>query len=191
MIDPTQLNPTSAPDPLAGLRDWHLPDPVSWWPPAPGWWLVAGLVLVVGGLILRWWFKRRLRTAPARAALSELERLRADLERDRDDRRFVAALSALLRRVALTRYPRDQVAGLSGEAWLAFLDRSGGDGRFSQGAGRALVGMAYREPNRKVGPMGDPVGASSEGSVESGALDTTGLATLARDWIRAHREGNA
>ena len=29
------------------LRDIHLPDPLSWWPPAIGWWL-----LVIGSLAL-------------------------------------------------------------------------------------------------------------------------------------------
>ena len=32
-----------SPDPLSELRDIHLPDPVSWWPPAPGWWIAVGI----------------------------------------------------------------------------------------------------------------------------------------------------
>ena len=36
------MNPAAAtPDPLAGLRGYHLPEAVSWWPPGPGWWLLA------------------------------------------------------------------------------------------------------------------------------------------------------
>ncbi|MGB5468066.1 MAG: DUF4381 family protein, partial [Sedimenticolaceae bacterium] len=45
---------------LTGLRDYHLPDAVGWWPPAPGWWLLFGLLLVLGGLFV-WWSMRRLR----------------------------------------------------------------------------------------------------------------------------------
>jgi|GEM_PF-491197 len=32
---------------LEQLRDIHLPQAVHWWPPAPGWWLVAALVLAL------------------------------------------------------------------------------------------------------------------------------------------------
>ena len=36
------MNPT---DPLAQLREIHLPAPVSFWPPAIGWWILAIFVL--------------------------------------------------------------------------------------------------------------------------------------------------
>ena len=50
------------------LRDIHLPDPVSWWPPAPGWWLLFGLSLVLGGLLVWHRLRRRRREAAARQA---------------------------------------------------------------------------------------------------------------------------
>ena len=28
------------------LRDLRLPEPVGWWPPAPGWWILAAIVVV-------------------------------------------------------------------------------------------------------------------------------------------------
>ena len=36
------------------------------------------------------------------------------------------------------------MAGLTGEAWLQFLDRYAVDNAFTQGAGRALVEAPYR-----------------------------------------------
>ncbi|MBT3527943.1 MAG: DUF4381 domain-containing protein, partial [Porticoccaceae bacterium] len=35
-------------DPLAELRGIHLPDPISWWPLAPGWWVL--IVIFIAGL---------------------------------------------------------------------------------------------------------------------------------------------
>ncbi|MEZ5577178.1 MAG: DUF4381 domain-containing protein [Candidatus Competibacteraceae bacterium] len=127
-----------ATNPLADLRDIHLPEPVSWWPPALGWWLLAALSLVViAGLLWLWRYRRR--QTPRRAALAELARLRGDFRRDGDGTAVATGISALLRRLALAHFPRTQVAGLVGDAWLQFLDRTGGDNQFSAGPGRALI----------------------------------------------------
>jgi len=166
-------------DPLVGLRDWHLPEPVSWWPPAPGWWLVAALGLVLAVVGVRWWRVRRRRTAPTRAALAELAALRSRHEQGVDGRSFAAAISVLLRRLALARYPRERVAGLAGRQWLDFLDRTGGSGGFTQGPGRILAEAPYRQSGQDGLDPGLSPARSSEGA---------GLADLADRWIRANRK---
>jgi hypothetical protein len=165
-MTPMQTPGAPLSDPLAGLRDWHLPDPVSWWPPAPGWWLLALLALAVGFALTRSWLRRRRATAPVRAALAELAELRARLGADLESRAFVAAVSRLLRRLALVRYPREQVAALSGRDWLAFLEGSGQGVVFTAEAGRLLADGPYRAR---------PAGES----------ELAALARAASAWIRA------
>lgn len=157
------------PDPLAQLRGWHLPDPVSWWPPAPGWWLLTALILIGVWLVVRWWRRWRRAGGGARQARRELDSLQAALASDGDVRRFVAGVSQLLRRLALTHFPRQTVAGLSGSEWLAFLDATGGGDGFTHGPGRILVESAYRP----VIPQAD-------------TFDPAPLARLAADWIQAN-----
>ncbi len=167
------MNPAALadPDPLADLRGYHLPDPVSWWPPAPGWWLLALLVLTLGVLLILWGIRQRRRGAAARAAQAELTALRATLAQDGDTAAFARGLSRLLRRFALVRFPRRAVAGLGGEEWLAFLDGKGGAGRFQSGPGRLLLKAPYQPP---------PEAPVLDQSVEE-------LAALIQDWIRRNR----
>lgn len=101
------------------LRDIHLPH-ASWWPPAPGWWLLAGaLLLLATGIAL--WLRRCARRGPLRAALREIDALEAVHARDADDSRLVDGASRLMRRIALRVAP---VAGAqTGEAWRAFVRR--------------------------------------------------------------------
>jgi hypothetical protein len=155
-------------DPLADLRGYHLPDPVSWWPPAPGWWLLALLMLVLVAAVIHWLARRYRLGAATRAARAEVAALRAAYGRDGDATAFARGLSRLLRRFALARFPRREVAGLTGEDWLAFLDARGGEGRFRGGAGRALAEAPYR-------PAAD--------------LPADPLADLALDWIRRNGGG--
>lgn len=165
-MTPMMAPAAPSPDPLAGLRDWHLPDPVSWWPPAPGWWALTILALAVGFALVRWWLRRRRDTAPVRAALAELAELRERLGSDLDARAFVAAVSRLLRRLALVRYPREQVAALSGPDWLAFLQVSGRGLVFTDEAGRLLADGPFRDR-------------------PAGETELADLARAASAWIRA------
>ncbi|GJL62840.1 DUF4381 domain-containing protein [Candidatus Nitrospira salsa] len=108
-------------DPLEQLRDLHIPDPVSFWPPALGWWVVLLLVLICVALGV--WVKRyRQSTAPRRTALAELTDLQVQFHETQDTVKLMAGLSELLRRYALVCFSRQNVAGLTGAAWLKFLN---------------------------------------------------------------------
>lgn len=135
-------------DPLAGLRPYRMPDPVGWWPPAPGWWVLAALLLGLAVILLLVLHRRRRCRAAARAAEAELARLRALGNAAEGADEALRGLSRLLRRYALVVYPREQVAGLSGADWLDFLDAHGGDGRFGAGPGRALAQAPYQPPSQ-------------------------------------------
>ncbi|WP_157199425.1 DUF4381 domain-containing protein, partial [Methylomonas koyamae] len=85
------------------LRDIHLPDAVGFWPPAPGWWALA-LLLPVLALALRQLYKRMRRRSAVKIAGKLLQSMRS--QPNGDAKQTVAALSALLRRVALSTAPR-------------------------------------------------------------------------------------
>ena len=120
------------------LRDIHLPDAIGWWPLAPGWWLLLGLLTLL--LVTLWWLaayrhRRRLR----RLALERLKEISS-----MSDAQLVCSLSRLMRQAAISHFPHHEVAGLSGEEWLDFLDRPFADQPFSSGTGRCLLDAPYR-----------------------------------------------
>ena len=141
------------------LRDIHVPPPPELWPPAPGWWVLLGLGLVLLGLGF-WWLYGRYRIARRRRRI--LDEL-ASIEGRHAGPALAAEVSALLKRVALARYPRTQVASLTGRPWLDLLDREGGGGRFATGPGKVLAEGPYA-------PTAD--------------FDATALLALCVDWIR-------
>lgn len=105
------------------LRDIHLPEPVSWWPLATGWWLLLGLLVVMALLpfVMRYLRRRRSRPDYKRQALEMFRSIRQSeatnsVQQLRD-------ISQLLRRVALSYLPRQQVASLTGQEWIAQLNQ--------------------------------------------------------------------
>jgi hypothetical protein len=152
-------------DPLAGLVDIPLPAEVTLWPQTwPSRILV--LVVVVGLICAALWAIHRWRiNRYRREALSELRRIEAGAATS-PPAELSAALGSLVRRTALAAFPRDQVASLTGAAWLSFLDRTDGRHAFSEGPGRALEISAYQQAP----------------AVDSGALIDT-----VRAWIKLHR----
>ena len=104
---------------------------------------MLALLTLAGYLIYRRYRKQALRRAAHRA----VEQAFAAYADQGDARAFLAELSLILRRAALSHFPREEVAGLAGEAWLAFLDRGlepkTKGGGFSSGAGRVLASGPY------------------------------------------------
>jgi len=154
------------------LRDIHLPDAVTWWPLAPGWWvlmLVCLLALALPFYILT----RKKRRQLTLAALTELQALKTAYAQHDDKKRSVMDLSALLRRICISRYPLREVAGLTGEKWLVFLDhclvntQHSGRHSFQKGAGRPLIRSPYTQP------ANDPY------------IDMDSLFSLCEQWIQA------
>jgi Domain of unknown function (DUF4381) len=104
-------------------------------------------------------YARRRRNHWRNDALTELARLR-----DTAPERVLQDISVLLRRIAISRYPRHDVAALTGESWLAFLDRTFDDGTsFQSGIGRVLLSGPY---------------------VNDAHVDSTSLFSLCERWIK-------
>ena len=155
------------PSPLAGvdLHDILSAPPPAFWPPAPGWWLVALLLLgalsvSVWRLTIAWRRRRRLTRI-----LSELDALET-----KPPEQVAAQISVLLRRIALMCFSRSEVAPLTGIAWLDFLDRTGGNQAFSSGAGTVLATAPYASAHMQTD------------------FDKDALITLARHWIKLNLE---
>jgi len=107
---------------LAQLKDIHLPDPISWWPLAPGWYglMVLSLFLISG--LVYFFHKKAVYSRPKKQALQLLATYKQTYEQERNSQLTSSCVSELLKRVALVYYPREQVAGLQGAAWLEFLN---------------------------------------------------------------------
>jgi len=156
-------------DPLAQLRDIHLPEPVSAWPPAPGWWVLTAIILLAVFYISKALIKRHQRMAFQQQAITELKQLGEQYQQQPGE--YLQALNRLLKRTALICHPSQQVASLAGKEWLAFLDQSGSTQQFSQGAGQYL--------------MDGPYAAPSENTLTQDQLNM--LAELAQHWLKRQR----
>lgn len=129
------------------LRDLHLPETIGWWPLAPGWWILIGLAALGLGYLAWRWYGAWVRNAPRRFALRELARCEADYLEHGDPVTLGKQLSELLRRGMLAYAPREEIAGLTGEAWLQWLDRELPVPYFHTEGGKSLLTLPYRDPN--------------------------------------------
>ncbi len=148
-------------NPTPDLRDIHLPEAISWWPPASGWWIIAALLILAICLTLLWLARRHRRLSVQRLALRELEQIEHHCQ-NADNACFIEAISALLRRVAISVGPRSEAAGLTGQQWLRHLDELAGEPYFNNDLGQRLIQAAYQA---------DP------------DIDTDALLKTSRSWI--------
>ena len=125
------------PDWLSQLAPAHASPPPGWWPLALGWWGVIAMILIVVAVTLVRYNRPEMRIR--RAALRELKQLDATRM---DDNELARRLENLMRRYAVTRYGREQVANLAGAEWIAFVIRHQGRA-FSGDVGIEFLSAAW------------------------------------------------
>lgn len=132
---------------LAQLREIHLPDPIGWWPLAPGWYLLA-IGSIIGLVIIMMWLRRCYLNGQAkREALRLLSIYQQQYRPEVDSQLMSARLSGLLKRVALAYYPREKVARLQGDEWIDFLNKTSKKMDFSL-VRVALLEQPYNPTNK-------------------------------------------
>jgi len=149
---------------LDRLQDIVTPPPVPWWPPAPGWYVLGALLFILLALGLVVWLQRYRANAYRREALRELDALEA--------KRQWPELPVLLKRVALTAFPRAEVASLTGDSWIAWLNQRGGGTEVSPELAQMLTEKVYN-------PSSEAICADR---------DWRNVAASVRDWILTHSE---
>lgn len=167
---PQQADPKEAL--LAQLHELQMPEPIGWWPPAPGWWVLAGLVIIALTLGiyqgLKYYRQRRYR-AQALAELTQIQQQRQAMS----TAHYTLALMTLLKRTFFSAYPnsRRYVAGLRGAAWLTLLQQTLPAKAATQDLGDAVDAMLYRR--------------------EEDHSDPAALQVFVRTWISKHRQNSA
>ncbi|NQV68782.1 MAG: DUF4381 domain-containing protein [Pseudohongiella sp.] len=129
---------------LAQLADIHLPGAISYWPPAPGWWILALLVLAMIVVLVGKYARYRKQKKICQYALAELQHCyddygnSASAEADQQRLRYINAFNTVLRRVALVHYPQANVASLAGAAWVDFIREKGDSSLMTEEIAAAL-----------------------------------------------------
>ncbi len=128
------------------LKDIHLPEPISWWPPALGWWLLLALILGVIAFIflVRWLYLRYRKPAWYYDAKQLLQTIEYQYKTQADANVCLRELSMLLRRVSLSHDPDPLVASLTGKAWLRYLDKILPQAKFNTELGQLLITIPFQ-----------------------------------------------
>ncbi|TQI72425.1 uncharacterized protein DUF4381 [Bosea sp. AK1] len=151
---------SSDPGDLANMADLALPEPISFWPPAAGVWIVG---VTVGAMlaVVAWRALRRYRAdAYLRGAEAEIDALAGG------GAETAEAVSAVLKRAAIVAYGREEVASLTGPGWATFIKQTTPAGIQTADLGEGLTDMFVP-------------GARAPGE--------SALVAQAKDWLRGQR----
>lgn len=94
------------------------PPAISWWPQTAGWWWLGAALLA---MLLRYSWRRLRHWHRNRYRREAAARLR-QLAQANPPHSLLIELNKLLKLTALAAFTRDQVARLSGPAWINFLN---------------------------------------------------------------------
>jgi hypothetical protein len=150
---------------IKGINEIIPPEAISWLPTAPAWRVLvaATLLYLLWRAVNRgqqWWRNRYRREACRQLNLLDIEQ-GAPLQ----------AMAGLLKATALAARPRAEIAQLSGNGWVAWLNQQV-PGAFSEQSGQLLASIQYRVA-----------------APQPGQLDTLRRECL--HWVQRHEESHS
>jgi hypothetical protein len=124
------------------LRKIPIPELSAFETIAIGWWGIFGFVFVV--LMFSYWFFKRITQKTALKIAQK--RLKALQENTKElPQTKIKTLSTLIRRVAISLNSRSDCAGLTGQAWLMYLDSLWSKNAFNSPLGEILIFAPYQK----------------------------------------------
>ena len=148
---------------LEGLRDIHGVPELPWWPPAPGWWLLAALLLAGLVCLARYGLKRYRAGQRRQRLLDFIDGIEAGIDPQAAPGSYLASLNRVFKIVALQAFPGAHCARLAGQDWVGFVEGKLGDADATPLA--ALAAGPYRP---------------------AAEFDAGALTGLARQWVRLY-----
>ena len=156
---------------VAGLNNWQEdpaldsmrlmePEPVPFSMDTPGW-QILGIITALLLLYIAFKYYRHYKAnAYRRAAIIKVSQAK-------NKANPIKEVMFILKQTALSTYPRDKVAALEGDAWLAFLDAALKEGSFINYKA-AITAAVYQEETETV------------------AIDLDAFLKLSINWIQKH-----
>ena len=108
---------------LQKLRDVHVPDALSVWQVAPGWYFVIFFLIILCVISVIFWKRSYVFWRQKQIALGMLKKYQLNYQNDNNSQLATASVNELLKKLAMVFFSRDKIASLKGRAWLEFLSQ--------------------------------------------------------------------
>ena len=109
-------------DPLSQLRDIHLPPPISWWPFAPGWWILIFAVTFASIWLTKTLLQRYRSNLYRRQALKNLSLIILNSQKRNTEK--LALIMELLKQAVGSAYQGDHFNSQNNKDFILFLKNS-------------------------------------------------------------------
>ena len=129
----------------SGLGSLYEPEAISFSFQSPGWYVLAGLLLLLTLFIFIKCLRTYLKNAYRREALKHLVEIETGFAQKRELSYLREAL-VLLKKIAMDAFGREKVAQLHGDEWLIFLEEKGKETPFRKYSS-SISSVIYKSEN--------------------------------------------